>query len=178
VCQAHERIAQNKPDSDAGLHTVEFIRKECQFEMNLIGTRITWLLAAQAFLVTASVFGLASALNTNVRYGWLLCALASAISVVGTIISRKTIKAVNSARYTLDLWHERMRHFAECLERNENSVWSALILGRWSEFNDPFHQESLELSNVILPRIFEWFWWLVCALSTGLAICLARGWAR
>ncbi len=154
-------------EDDVLFKTLEFCRRECQFEMTLIGTRITWLLATQAFLVTASVIALSNALNPTMVYGVWLAAISWMIAVVGLVISYRSIDALDRARCTLDLWHGRIKLLFEAAQKAGGTRTDCIFLGRWVEPNEPFHQESLRLPNVILPRVFICFW-VVLLLVSGL----------
>lgn len=165
-------VLANGDPADA-FRVLEFFRKECHFEMNLIGTRTTWLLAAQAFLVTGSVVAISNAINGRQPLSAWLAVLAAAISVIGFIISYRTKDAVDRARLTIDQWLKRTRELF-CGTQSANPFWIALVLGRWVEGDDPFHQESLRLSNVVLPRAFMVFWSLVFAMAAYVAFQLFR----
>ena len=149
--------AASDPDGVSALRLLEYFRKEVQFEMTLIGIRITWLLAVQAFLVTATVLSFANAMNTNEKFGGWLAILACCICLVGGTICYKTVDAVHGAKCTLDLWHRRTKRLFEIGEGlKERPEWLALILGRWVERDDPFHREREP--DIILPRVFIAFW--------------------
>jgi hypothetical protein len=171
VGSAVQAVARAKDDE--AFKVLEFIRKECQFEMNLIGTRITWMLAAQAVLVSGFVYAASNALmkRTN-SVGWL-AVLAWLISIVGIVISWRTIQALRQAKWTIELWHRRVRSLIR-ESRQEVRPWHAAILGRWVDPDDRVHTESLQLSHVVLPWVFTIFWVLLFALTAKLAIYLFR----
>lgn len=169
------RLAMQKavvdPKGQRAFQLIEFYRKECQFEMNLIGIRITWLLAVQAFLVTGSVFALVNSLGGTGSVGGCLALLVCCICVIGGVISHRTLDAVDRAKCTIDIWHQRLKDIFELgQELKEPPEWIALILGRWTDLDDPYHQESLRLSNIVLPKVFIIFWIILFCSSGALAV--------
>jgi len=161
------------PDKETNAFRVlQFIRDESHSEMTLIGTRLTWLLAAQAFLVTGSVIATSNALNKGVQGPGWLAVLVGLVSLVGGIISWRSIQAIEAAEWTIKLWHERLRLLIEETRKTGGREYHAMILGRWCQAEDPVHAESLKLSKLI-PITFILFWAILFLFAIGLATRLS-----
>jgi len=156
-------IDKLKSDDGKAYEAMNFIRKECQFEMTLIGTRVTWMLAAQAFLVAGCVLAISNGVNDRSLHRATLCLIASLICLVGGIISYRTIHALDLAGWTIELWHKRVLRVIESTEASPGP-WHSVVLGRWRDPNDTVRKESLVLAQW-LPWVFIVFWCLLLVLS-------------
>jgi hypothetical protein len=132
IIKAALQRASDDPRGETAFKLIEYFRKECQFEMNLIGMRITWLLGVQAFLVTASVFAVVNSLNpTFGKVRAALDILSCGICVIGVIICDKTLDAVDRAKCTVDAWHTRMRELFEYAPKGTDLgtlPWASMLL--------------------------------------------------
>jgi hypothetical protein len=137
--------------------------------MNQIGTRLTWLLTAQTFLVSGAMIAIANSLSDHTHHPAVLSFLAALVSTVGLMISLRTFQILHAAMWTIDTWHRRKRLLLRSISANAETgdACHVVTLGRWLEDTDPVHEHSLKFARWI-PRIFLIFWTILLFITGAL----------
>jgi hypothetical protein len=160
VSDAIHKLVTHEDSEKKITELLTFYREEGRFEMSVLGTRVTWLLAAQTFLVSGSAVALSNAVTSlgSQQKGnaplWLLTVMTAAISVIGFLLARRSTDAIERAKVTVDLWLRRVSCIVEAHNKYEELCratsdhprtmssatvpsWMARMLGRWIEVKQP-----------------------------------------
>jgi hypothetical protein len=139
-------ISPNRPYN---LDEIRFIREEVKFQHTLIGTRISWFVGAQAFLVTPFAICVSNSLSRT----WPLAFVG--IPFLGIALSLLIVQGIQQAIRRIEEQHSRMKVYS-----TEHLMGPA----------DPVGQKrSLQFARWV-PWIFFSFWVVVVLIGIGFLI--------
>jgi hypothetical protein len=134
------------------LDEIRFIREEVKFQHTLIGTRISWFVSAQAFLVTPFAICISNQLSKT----WPLAFIG--IPFLGIALSLLIVQGIRQAIRRIDQQHQKM---------------AAYSIDHLIGPPDPIGQKlSLQFATWT-PWIFFCFWLMIVAI--GILLWTQRG---
>jgi len=143
---------------------LDFVRREVAHEFSLLGTRVTWFVTCQSFLVAALVLSLTN--PDIVRAGWLAHWL---LPVLGFMLSVFVYPGILGARRTIDSWLRRQYELVS--EPDSQTELKEVLIERFRSppDNDFVHKLSLWFSSFLSP-LLGLFWVLAWLLIRVLPV--------
>jgi hypothetical protein len=139
----------NSPGRPYNLDEIRFIREEVKFQHSLIGTRISWFVSAQAFLVTPFAICISNQLSRT----WLLAFVG--IPFLGIALSLLIVQGIGQALRRIEEQHLRMDAYS-----TEHLIGPP----------DPIGQNRSLRFATWVPWIFFSFWVVVVLVGIGFLI--------
>jgi hypothetical protein len=133
------------------LDEIRFIREEVKFQHTLIGTRISWFVSAQAFLVTP----FAICISNQIPHTWPLAFVG--IPFLGIALSSLIIPGIQQAIRRIEEQHALMKAYP-----TEHIIGPPNPIGQ---------KRSLQFANWV-PWIFLTFW--IVVVLCGLRLWLLK----
>jgi hypothetical protein len=136
----------NSPGRAYNLDEIRFIREEVKFQHTLIGTRISWFVSAQAFLVTPFAICVSNQLSRT----WLLAFVG--IPFLGLALSLLIVQGIWQALRRIEEQHLRMQAYS-----TEHLIGPP----------DPVGQNRSLRFATWVPWIFLSFWVVIVFIGIG-----------
>jgi len=130
----------------------KFTREEIKFQHTLLGYRVSWYVASQAFLVTGFAISAPAADRSFVVFNWFSYFV---LPVMGIILSLLILPAMRAARDRI------------------NDIWLLLVRYKFTNLmpalDRPSHTASLQFA-VRVPKVFIFFWAVLILMGVAFLI--------